>query len=128
MSIEQARQALQAHPEVRLAIVFGSVAGGRARPDSDIDVAVLADTPLEVDARIALVQDLALATGRAVDLVDLRTAGEPLLGQILQHGQRIKGSSTDFAALLARHLVDQEDFMPYVNRILAERRRAWIGS
>jgi uncharacterized protein len=40
----------------------------------------------------------------------------------------VVGSSTDFAVLVSRHLVDQADFMPYVNRMLAERRRAWIGS
>jgi len=128
MSIDRVKQALQHHPEVQLAIVFGSVAGGQARPDSDIDVAVQAAVPLSVVQKLALIGDLATATGRAIDLIDLRTAGEPLLGQILTHGQRVVGSSTDFATLLSRHLVDQEDFMPYVNRMLAERRRAWIGS
>lgn len=128
MSIDLVRQTLQGHPEVQLAIVFGSVARGQARPDSDIDVAVQAKAPLDVAQKLALIGDLAAATGRAVDLVDLRTAGEPVLGQILSHGQRVVGSPSDFAALLSRHLVDQSDFMPYVNRMLAERRRAWIGS
>jgi hypothetical protein len=62
-----------------------------------------------------------------VDLIDLKRTGEPLLGQILKHGVRLMGSDTDYAALLTRHLFDAADFLPYRNRILAERRRAWIG-
>jgi hypothetical protein len=71
--------------------------------------------------------DLADATGRTVDLVDLRTAGEPLLGQILTHGRRIRCSNADYAELLRRHLFDTADFMPYVQRLLAQRRKNWIG-
>ena len=60
-------------------------------------------------------------------MVDLRTAGEPLLGQILQYGQRLIGNDADHAELIRRHIFDSEDFLPYVNRILRERRQAWIG-
>lgn len=119
--------ALQSHPEIELAILFGSMATGRARPDSDVDVAVLAAAPLNAEKKMALIADLAQATGRAVDLVDLRTAGEPLLGQILQHGRRLFGSDEALARLISRHLVEAADFMPYVDRLLAERRRRWIG-
>lgn len=35
--------------------------------------------------------------------------------------------ATGHAALLSRHLFDAADFLPYRNRILAERRQAWIG-
>ena len=28
---------------------------------------------------------------------------------------------------ILRHLFDAADFLPYVERLLAERRRAWIG-
>ena len=58
---------------------------------------------------------------------DIHTVGEPLLGQILQHGKRILGSDTHYANLIRRHLFDQTDYLPYRNRILAERRQAWIG-
>ena len=63
-----------------------------------------------------------------MDLIDLTRVGEPLLGQILQHGQRLHGSDADFGAqLLYRHLVDAADFLPLRERILKERRDAWIG-
>ena len=74
-----------------------------------------------------LIADLAVATGRPIDLVDLHIVGEPLLGQILKHGQRIHGDSSRTVDLMRRHVFDTEDFMPYVERMLAERRNAWIG-
>lgn len=76
---------------------------------------------------MALTQALAEQTGRPVDLVDLATVTEPLLGQVVQHGRRLLGSDTQFAQLISRHLIEQADFMPYRNRVLAERRMAWIG-
>jgi predicted nucleotidyltransferase len=114
-------------PDIRLAILFGSAASGALRRESDIDVAVLAASKLIPDRKAELIGELAAATGRPVDLIDLRSAGEPLLGQILAHGRRLFGSDADYAELLRRHLFDVEDFLPYVERMLAERRRAWIG-
>lgn len=121
------RQALTEHGGVRLAILFGSQATGHATPLSDLDLAVQMATPLEAADKIALIERLALATGLPVDLIDLKHCGEPLLGQILKHGIRLLGSDTNYAALLSRHLFDAADFLPYRNRILAERRQAWIG-
>ncbi len=115
------------HPELRLVIIFGSLASGKARPDSDLDIAVSAARPLTADEKLHLTGDLAEATGRPVDVVDLRTVGEPLLGQILSGGHRIAGSDEEYAALVTRHLIDSADFLPYLNRILAEQRKTWIG-
>jgi len=53
--------------------------------------------------------------------------GEPLLGQILTHGHRVLGSADAHGRLLSRHLLDAADFLPYAQRIVDERRRAWIG-
>ncbi len=119
---------LDRHPEIDLAIVFGSLASSRHRPDSDLDLAVRAPAVFGAAATLALIGELAGATGRAVDLVDLRRVGEPLLGQVLRHGHRLRGSDEAFAALLHRHLLDAADFMPYVHRMLAERRARWIGT
>lgn len=82
---------------------------------------------LTAQEKIALIGELAERIGRPVDLVDLRAAGEPLLGQILRHGKRILGSDACYADLIRRHVFDKSDFMPYRDRILAERRRAWTG-
>lgn len=124
---KQIRQVLERHSAIRLALLFGSLAKGTARFDSDLDLAVGADRPLGVDETIELISDLATVIGRPVDLIDLSTVGEPLLGQIIAGGTRIVGSDTLYAELVLKHLYNQEDFVPYQKRILQERREAWIG-
>ena len=119
--------AIGTQPGIRLAILFGSLAVGRERVDSDLDLAVDAGHRLTTDERVALTTEVAKRTGRPVDLVDLHVVGEPLLGQILRHGKRLLGGGTCYANLIRRHLFDQADYLPYRSRILAERRRAWIG-
>ena len=122
------RHALVGFPNIELALVFGSVATGRARFDSDLDIAVAAKRALTSVEKQCLMSALAENTGRAIDLIDLNVAGEPLLGQIVRHGKRLMGSDEAYGKLISRHLMDQADFMPYRNRILAERRAAWIGT
>ena len=121
------RDALARCSNVSLAIIFGSVAAGRPRADSDLDIAVGADQPISMPERIAIIQTLAEVTGRPIDLIDLAAVTEPLLGQILKHGRRVLGSDTSYGKLISRHLIDQADFMPLIDRMLAERRMAWIG-
>src|SRR3990172_5381112 len=113
--------------EVQLVILFGSLATGKWDKESDLDIAVDAGRHLMVNEKIYLIEKLAQQTGRPVDLVDIQRIGEPLLGQILRYGKRILGSDRHYARVLCGHLFDQADFLPYRNRILAERRQAWIG-
>ena len=113
--------------DARLVMVFGSCAQGLARPDSDLDIAIDVGHPLSSQERLALTAELAALSGRPVDLVDLRTAGEPVLGQIMTQGIRVLGSDTVQAQYLTRHLIDNADFVPLQERILRERRQAWIG-
>jgi len=119
--------AISRRPGIELAILFGSLAAGAGRGDSDLDLAVDAGRRLTASEKMALISDLADGIGRPLDLVDLRAVGEPLLGQILRHGKRILGSDTLYANVIRRHLFDEADYLPYRDRILAERRRAWIG-
>lgn len=127
MSINKVTTVLAQHPDIDLAIVFGSVARGKAHPDSDLDVAVRKAVPLNTEEKMQLIAELALATGRPVDLIDLRTVGEPLLGQILKQGRMVRGEAAGLATLMQQHVYAMEDFMPYIDRTLEERRRAWIG-
>jgi uncharacterized protein len=114
-------------PTLVLAIVFGSVAQGRQRADSDLDIAVAAHQALTAAQKIEIMSALAAQTGRPIDLIDLKVVAEPLLGQIVRHGRRLMGSDGAYGQLISRHLYEQTDFMPYRARILAERRMAWIG-
>ncbi len=110
--------AIDTQPRIRLAILFGSLAVGRERVDSDLDLAIDAGRRITTDEKLVLITELAKRTGRPVDLVDLHVVGEPLLGQILRHGKRLLGGGTCYADLIRRHLFDQADYLPYRSRIL----------
>jgi predicted nucleotidyltransferase len=119
---------LAAEPSVALALLFGSVASGRARRDSDIDLAVAGSAPLTADAKTALIADLAVLTGRPIDLIDLGTAGTGILRQALRNGRLVYLKDRAlYAELIKRLVFEQADWLPYRDRILAERRRRWIG-
>ena len=122
------RQALSRYPELRLIVLFGSLARGSETPDSDLDVAVQADAPLTVEQKMRMTETLALAFNRPVDLIDLKSVGQPLLSEIIAEGKRLKGSNEDWAKLVFRNIMDNEDFVPLQKRILSERRKAWLNS
>jgi predicted nucleotidyltransferase len=65
---------------------FGSQAKGTARPDSDIDLAVLARDPIPNLRRFELAQELAVQLHCDVDLVDLRNASTVMRMQVLSTG------------------------------------------
>lgn len=119
---------LARHPFITMAFLFGSLAAGQGRMDSDLDLAVATTSPLTLQARIDLISDLAVAIGRPVDLIDLTQAHGPLLHQIVTRGRMLVcHDRTQYAELLRRLAYDEADVMPYYRRILAERRQAWIG-
>lgn len=69
--VRRVRELLQAEPGRRLALAYGSLAAGKMRSDSDVDIAVLFDRPLDVDKRMALLQRLELSLSRTADRADL---------------------------------------------------------
>jgi predicted nucleotidyltransferase len=125
---EKLRELVARFPQIRVAALFGSMARGTARPDSDIDVAVQADKELSADEHIAITEAIALAFNRSVDLVDLRTAGQPLLDQIVRTGIQVIGTRHQWGDLIYRNIMENEDFVPYQKRILEGRRNAWMNN
>ncbi len=117
---------LSQYPEIKLAILFGSLASGNAHLNSDIDLALLADAPLTVDFKLQLIEAIGVEFGRPVDIVDLYHAAEPILGQVFK-GIRLCGDNTTYAKLLTKHLLNTADFLPLHQRILTERRNRWIN-
>jgi len=117
---------LSQYPEIRLAILFGSQATGETTIDSDIDLAVLANTPLSTATKFKLIEEIGLEFGCPVDIVDIYHAPEPILGQVFK-GKKLIGDNATYAAMLTRHLLNTADFVPLQQRILSERRKAWIN-
>ncbi len=108
------RGALAGRPEIRLALLFGSFARGRARADSDLDVAVLGR---DLDL-LTLAADLADAAGRQVDVVDLSQAGYPLIQALLRDSVVIhQGVPGAAATWRTRAILDAETDGPGFERM-----------
>jgi uncharacterized protein len=116
---------LTGEPGLELAYLFGSHSRGTARPDSDVDVAVRFQRPMTAEQKRCLIESIAGEIGRAVDIVDLHDVPEPITGEAIQ-GVRLVGTDEAHARLLTRHLLNVADFLPLRQRILDERRSAWI--
>lgn len=125
-TIKQIQTALSDWPEISIAVLFGSLAEGNARTGSDLDLAVQLTTMITAQQKMKLVSDLAVQTGRPVDLIDLRDVGHPLLGEIVEKGIMVRGGTEAKGDLLFKSIMLQEDFAGYQQRILQERRKVWI--
>jgi predicted nucleotidyltransferase len=81
---------LAAQPDVLAAYLFGSHATGRARPESDVDVAVLlsgTDAMERFERLLGLMGEVEEALGRRpADVVVLNDAPPLLAHQVLAHG------------------------------------------
>ncbi len=84
---DRIREVLLEGPPLRLAILFGSQARRRARPDSDIDIAILpVDPALSLRDEGLLITALERATGASIDLVRLDGAAPALRWRIARDG------------------------------------------
>ncbi len=112
---------------LRLALLYGSSVGGRMRGDSDVDVAVLFERPLEAEQKMRLTASLEAGLSRSVDLVDLFSLNGTILKQVLCKGQvLIRKNGEDLPSLLRRMIYNQADMMPYVSRTLYERQERFV--
>jgi len=126
-SITRALDFLAADPDLLLAMVFGSIADGNPQIGSDIDVAVYPKKKLSSQQRQKLSDQIACATGRTVDLVDLTDADGALLRQILRKGRIVFSKQPSVLGHLSERLLGwQEDFEPQLNAMLEARLQLFI--
>ena len=119
----RAGEILRSEQDLTLAIVYGSVATGNVRADSDVDLGVLFGQPMTARQKMDLAGRLEQALLRTVDLVDLGAASGTLLRQILCKGRVLVQRRPEAMAGLVRSMVYHEaDMMPYVRRTLIERQ------
>lgn len=88
-AIEKLENHLQGDANTLFALVFGSMAGGRAKPDSDLDLAVYFRRPPEGLEVLRMVNDLSNLAGREIDLVILNRASAFLRHQVMKNGLRL---------------------------------------
>jgi predicted nucleotidyltransferase len=103
--------------EVVAVYLFGSEAREEARPDSDIDIAVLfakAVPPTLMGPELALAGQLEALLGRRVDLVNLNTASPDLSHRVFRDGvillDRDKAARIRFEVARRNEYFDMEPF------------------
>lgn len=92
--------------------LYGSRARAAARADSDIDLAVLCDGPLDPVALCDVSGRLAARLGATVDLVDLRTAGGLLRVEATHHGLPLVTPAFEAELFTTHALADHAAFGP----------------
>lgn len=114
------REVLRGEP-VAFAYLFGSVARGEARPDSDVDVALhfSPDVPAEERFRrtLRIGGELERRLDRDVDVIDLEDAPLRLQGRILTERRIVTGHGSDM-----RIRFETEVFPRYVDAAHHARR------
>lgn len=101
--------------DVLAAYVFGSYVAGTARPDSDVDVAVLLSEPDSVarfERRLQLMSEVSDACGREADVIVLEDAPPILRHQVLKNGrviyERDREARVEFEVLAGKIYADLE--------------------
>lgn len=107
-------------------MVFGSVATGTARPDSDIDIGMIfpRDPNLSLTDELTLQTALARASGRNVDIVRLDRAPTLVRWQVVRHGRvLLENEPFAVARFTADSVAEYLDFAPALMRAAETFRR-----
>ena len=96
------------HYRLHLIILFGSAVTGLRGPETDLDLAVLGDAPLDLVA--VTTEMIRLLHRNDVDVVDLRRASPLLAMEVARHGrlvyEREPGMHREFISLAVRRYID----------------------
>lgn len=117
-------------PKLRLAVLFGSVARGEARPGSDVDIAVLPANPgFTIDDELRLQVGLERALLRTVDVVRLDRAPTMLAYRIARDGVPIAAESVAlWRRFQARAAIAHDELAPLLHASAARYRRFVMGA
>lgn len=91
------------------ATVFGSVANGAAALGSDIDASVSVGVPLRSALRRVLLAEIAEASGRTVDLIDLESSGGLIFARAMQGVEIVCDRTATLQRLVSKLIPAQDD-------------------
>jgi predicted nucleotidyltransferase len=121
---ERLRQ-IAAGTNARLVVLFGSIARGAARVDSDVDIGVSGLSFWEANR---LGGAIGAALGREPHVVDLDTATEWLLMELARDGIVVYETAPDtWARFRAGAIVRWLDFAPFMKMCADGARRRLLG-
>ncbi|WP_251979434.1 type VII toxin-antitoxin system MntA family adenylyltransferase antitoxin [Salinibacter ruber] len=114
------RNVLADHPAVRAAYLFGSIAAGRERDRSDLDLGIVVDSDRwePTDDKVPLITDCMEAAGRDwIDLVVLNGAPLVLQFEAVRPNAPLYGADNfDHGAFISKVVRMYWDFEPYLRR------------
>ena len=90
---------LECLPSVEGIYIYGSMARGEGRPDSDVDIAVVQLEPVKPDQALILRSNLGVLLGRDIDILDLRRASTEIAYQVVGDGACVWGADNENVAL-----------------------------
>ncbi len=116
------------YPDILLVTVFGSAATGNLTKDSDIDIAVAAESRLSFERKTDIYLALSNAFNREIDLIDLNGITGSILKNALCSGKIvIKRSVPLLARLLKKLWYNQADMMPNTTMIMEQQIQRFIN-
>lgn len=120
---------LKTEQKIELAILFGSYAKGTENSQSDVDLGIqlISGKAMTANEKLNYLSTLQELLKTNVDLIDLKTVGQPLLSEIMKHGKLLKGSATQYADLALKNINTSQDFMPAIDSMMAARRKRWLN-
>lgn len=124
--INKIESVLAKFPEIVFCSVYGSYAHGKPNKLSDVDIA-FAGKSMNSEKFLELKKLLAIVLEKDIDLIDLNRCSGLILKEALCTGKIILNRQPAlYADLIKKLIYNQTDMMPYYNRILKERRQAFL--
>lgn len=104
--VARLREILLRYPSIKLAYLFGSYARGDAKPLSDLDIAVIVESPgvmLDLSAEISKTLKI---DEDSVSIVDIRFLNPLLILKIVEEGIEIANRGVDLQKLLPHEVIE----------------------
>jgi len=118
---------LRGYPEIELAFLFGSFAGGTVTAESDVDIAILCRQVPSFDRREEIRAALCSGVEREVDLVVLNGASPILRMQVLKKGIILIDNASVYEDFFARTVGEYGDLKRVRREIEQSILRGSIG-
>jgi predicted nucleotidyltransferase len=118
---------------LRFILLHGSYATNKIRRDSDLDIALLGEKPIEFDELLAIYSDLSEIFGdnpqRELDIKSLHKADPLFCYQVSKDSQLLYGDLTDFNEFRAyafSNYFDSKDLF-HLERILIQKFQTYLN-